>query len=222
MDNYFDELNERESVLSDTQIAERYKVCINEAIALGVKPPIHSDEDLRLDARVHRYHIACLESQRKIMGRNIYIFSLLFYSFLFFFILFFTLSFFYILPSLWPVLCLTLFLLFLPFIFIYLCLSLFLSSFIPVLLYFVHFSCICTSLVPYNISAFSSISSVPLSLRCIYLFLFISIYFLSVLNSSFPSSLYSFLLTSSSYYVLFPLVSCFFLYLISSYILFDF
>ena len=100
MDNYFDELNEREALLSDTQIAERYKVCINEAIALGVKPPIHSDEDLRLDARVHRYHIACLESQRKIMGRNIYIFSLLFYSFLFFFILFFTLSFFYILPSL--------------------------------------------------------------------------------------------------------------------------
>ena len=70
MDNYFDELNEREALLSDTQIAERYKVCINEAIALGVKPPIHSDEDLRLDARVHRYHIACLESQRKIMGTN--------------------------------------------------------------------------------------------------------------------------------------------------------
>ena len=97
MDNYFDELNERESVLSDTQIAERYKVCITEAIALGVKPPIHSDEDLRLDARVHRYHIACLESQRKIMGRNRYIFSLLFYSF---FILFFTLSSYFILPSL--------------------------------------------------------------------------------------------------------------------------
>jgi hypothetical protein len=58
--------------LTNEQIEERYKVCVSEAIALGVKPPVPAQSEGEMNVRAHRYHISCLESQRHLIGENLF------------------------------------------------------------------------------------------------------------------------------------------------------
>jgi hypothetical protein len=67
------------SQLSNEQIEVRFKVCVSEAIALGVKPPVPPQSEGEMNVRAHRYHISCLESQRHLIGKNL--FSYVFHSF---------------------------------------------------------------------------------------------------------------------------------------------
>jgi hypothetical protein len=60
------------SQLSNEQIEERFKVCVSEAIALGVKPPVPPQSEGQMNVRAHRYHISCLESQRHLIGKNLF------------------------------------------------------------------------------------------------------------------------------------------------------